>query len=84
MGCLNRDRQRRSLWSRPNSVQTIRFRIWGDGYGDESHYIRVFMAQLRRKLESDPAHPRYFITEPGIGYRLRTNELQPPGSRAKS
>ncbi len=58
--------------------------IWGDGYGDESHYIRVFMAQLRRKLESDPAHPRYFITEPGVGYRLRTNELQAPGSRAKS
>ncbi len=47
--------------------------IWGDSYGDESHYVRVFMAQLRRKLESDSAHPRYLITEPGVGYRLRVD-----------
>ncbi len=45
--------------------------IWGDSYGDESHYVRVFMAQLRRKLEKDSAHPRHFITEPGVGYRLK-------------
>jgi two-component system KDP operon response regulator KdpE len=36
----------------------------------ETHYLRVYLAQLRRKLETDPAHPRHLITEPGIGYRL--------------
>lgn len=46
-------------------------KTWGEGYGDESHYVRVFMAQLRRKLEADSAHPRYLITEPGVGYRLK-------------
>lgn len=46
-------------------------KIWGESYGDESHYVRVFMAQLRRKLETDSAHPRYLITEPGVGYRLK-------------
>jgi two-component system, OmpR family, KDP operon response regulator KdpE len=44
--------------------------VWGPGYEKESHYLRVYMAQLRRKLESDPAHPRHLITEPGLGYRL--------------
>jgi two-component system KDP operon response regulator KdpE len=46
--------------------------VWGPGYGDESHYLRVFMAQIRRKLEPDPSHPRYFITEPGAGYRFES------------
>ncbi|MBX3076535.1 response regulator [Candidatus Obscuribacterales bacterium] len=45
--------------------------IWGEGYGEESHYVRVFMAQLRRKVEEDPARPKYLITEPGVGYRLK-------------
>jgi two-component system KDP operon response regulator KdpE len=44
--------------------------VWGPGYGDESHYLRVFMAQIRRKLEPDPSQPRYFITEAGMGYRF--------------
>ena len=44
--------------------------VWGPGYSEESHYLRVFMAQIRRKLEPDPSHPRYFITEPGVGYRF--------------
>jgi two-component system KDP operon response regulator KdpE len=44
--------------------------VWGPGYEKESHYLRVYMAQLRRKLEVDPAHPRHLITEPGLGYRL--------------
>jgi two-component system KDP operon response regulator KdpE len=44
--------------------------VWGPGYGDESHYLRVFMAQIRRKLEPDPSRPRHFITEPGMGYRF--------------
>jgi len=44
--------------------------VWGPEYHHETHYLRVYMSQLRRKLEPDPAHPRYFITEPGMGYRL--------------
>lgn len=46
--------------------------VWGPGYGDESNYLRVHMAHLRRKLEPDRSHPRYLITEPGIGYRFVT------------
>jgi two-component system KDP operon response regulator KdpE len=45
--------------------------VWGPDYGEETNYLRVFIAQIRRKLEPDPAHPRYFITEPGIGYRYQ-------------
>jgi len=44
--------------------------VWGPQYETETNYLRVFMAQIRRKLEPDPAHPRYFITEPGMGYRF--------------
>lgn len=44
--------------------------VWGPGYGTETNYLRVYMAQLRRKLENDPAHPRHFVTEPGMGYRF--------------
>ena len=44
--------------------------VWGPAYSDETHYLRVFLAQIRRKLEPDPSRPRYFITEPGIGYRF--------------
>lgn len=44
--------------------------VWGPEYGSENHYVRVYMAQLRRKLEADPARPRHIRTEPGIGYRL--------------
>jgi two-component system, OmpR family, KDP operon response regulator KdpE len=44
--------------------------VWGPGYGTESNYLRVYAAQLRRKLEDDPAHPRHLITEPGLGYRF--------------
>jgi two-component system KDP operon response regulator KdpE len=44
--------------------------VWGPAYASESHYLRVYMAQLRRKLEPDPAHPRHLITEPGMGYRF--------------
>ena len=43
---------------------------WGPSYGRESNYLRVYANQLRRKLEPDPGHPRYLVTEPGIGYRL--------------
>ncbi|MQY12103.1 Transcriptional regulatory protein KdpE [Streptomyces sp. RB5] len=44
--------------------------VWGPSYGTETNYLRVYMAQLRRKLETDPAHPRHFVTEPGMGYRF--------------
>jgi two-component system KDP operon response regulator KdpE len=44
--------------------------VWGPEYGDENHYVRVYMAQLRRKLEADSARPRYLRSEPGVGYRL--------------
>ncbi|HEY8477853.1 MAG TPA: winged helix-turn-helix domain-containing protein, partial [Chloroflexota bacterium] len=40
-------------------------------YGEEGHYLHVYIARLRRKIEPDPANPRYVITEPGAGYRLR-------------
>ena len=45
--------------------------VWGPGYEKETHYLRVYLAQLRRKLEDDPARPRHLITEPGMGYRFR-------------
>jgi len=44
--------------------------VWGPPYEDKAHYLHVYMAQLRRKLEGDPARPRYLLTEPGVGYRL--------------
>jgi two-component system, OmpR family, KDP operon response regulator KdpE len=45
-------------------------RVWGPEYGSENHYLHVYMARLRKKLEEDPARPRYIETEVGIGYRL--------------
>jgi two-component system, OmpR family, KDP operon response regulator KdpE len=44
--------------------------VWGPAYASETHYLRVHVANIRRKLELDPARPRYVITEPGVGYRL--------------
>ena len=44
--------------------------VWGPAYAEETNYLRVYLAQLRRKLEPTPAHPRYLVTEPGIGYRF--------------
>lgn len=44
--------------------------VWGPGTGNETHYLRVYMNQLRQKLEADPARPRYLRTEAGVGYRL--------------
>jgi two-component system, OmpR family, KDP operon response regulator KdpE len=45
-------------------------RVWGPEYGSEDHYLHVYMARLRKKLERDPANPRHLTTEPGVGYRL--------------
>ena len=46
--------------------------VWGPAYGGESHYLRVYLAQLRQKLEPEPSMPRHLITEPGMGYRFKT------------
>jgi two-component system, OmpR family, KDP operon response regulator KdpE len=48
--------------------------VWGPQYGEETNYLRVHMAHIRRKLEPDPSRPRYFITEPGMGYRFEGPE----------
>lgn len=45
--------------------------VWGAAHADEVQYLRVYMTQLRHKLETDPARPRFFLNEPGIGYRLK-------------
>jgi len=45
--------------------------VWGPGYEEETHYLRVHVAHIRSKIESEPSRPRHLITEPGIGYRLR-------------
>ena len=44
--------------------------VWGPAHTEQAHYLRVYMGTLRRKLERDPARPRYLLTEPGVGYRL--------------
>ena len=48
--------------------------VWGPKYQEETNYLRLFIAQIRRELEPDPAHPRYFITEPGMGYRFQPKD----------
>jgi len=61
------------LVANPRRVLTHRMllqRVWGDEYGDEPEYVRVYINRLRRKLEDDPSHPRYLQTEPGVGYRF--------------
>jgi two-component system KDP operon response regulator KdpE len=52
------------------SQRQLLHEVWGPQYERETNYLRVYMAQLRRKLEADPAHPEHLITEPGIGYRF--------------
>ena len=47
--------------------------VWGPGASSETHYLRVYMGQLRHKLEANPTRPRYLVTESGVGYRLRTD-----------
>jgi two-component system KDP operon response regulator KdpE len=63
----------RALARNPGKLMThsaLLREVWGRAYGDESHYLHVYISQLRRKLEADPARPRYILTEPGAGYRL--------------
>lgn len=65
------------LWyfvAHPNKVLTHREllqAVWGPDYGDENEYLRVFMNRLRKKIEADPAKPRYLLTEPWAGYRFQ-------------
>lgn len=51
------------------SYEQLLREVWGPTYSKETNYLRVFMTQIRQKLEPEPSHPRYFITEPGIGFR---------------
>jgi two-component system, OmpR family, KDP operon response regulator KdpE len=50
--------------------RTLLQRVWGAEYGDEAEYLRVFIGRLRRKLEREPSHPEYLVTEPGVGYKF--------------
>jgi DNA-binding response OmpR family regulator len=54
---------------------TLLSKVWGHEYRDESQYLRLYITYLRQKLERDPAHPKYILTERGVGYRFR--ELEP-------
>ncbi len=61
----------------PNKVLTDRVllqRVWGPEYGDEGHYLHVYIARLRKKLGADPREPRYLATVPGVGYRLLADD----------
>src|SRR6476659_1794951 len=60
----------------PNRVITHRTRleaVWGEASQEQPEYLRVFMGQLRKKLEADPSNPRYLVTEPWVGYRFNPN-----------
>ena len=67
----------RAFIEHPNKLLTDKMllqRVWGPEYGDEAHYIHVYVARLRKKLEHDPARGRLLATEPGVGYRLLAEE----------
>lgn len=67
----------REISSRPGGLLTHQMllrRVWGPAYGTESHYLRVYVAQLRRKLGDDASNPHLIATEPGIGYRWIANQ----------
>src|SRR5262249_46521039 len=62
---------------------TILREIWGRPYREESNYLHVYISHLRRKIEPDPARPRYLLNQPGVGYRLLNPEAPPqPPPRA--
>ena len=67
----------KALISQPDKVFTDRMllrAVWGPEYGSEAHYLHVYVARLRRKIERDPQRPRHLLTEPGVGYRLVTEQ----------
>jgi DNA-binding response OmpR family regulator len=55
-------------WTMPH--ETLLSKVWGHAYRDETHYLRLYITYLRQKIEPDPAHPRYILTERGLGYRF--------------
>lgn len=60
--------------NRPIPHQRLLQAVWGPDYGGEVEYLRVFVNQLRKKIEPDPSHPRYILTEPWVGYSFRIEE----------
>jgi len=69
------------LATHPGKLMTQRYllqKVWGEGYQEESHYLRVYVANLRKKLERDPSAPARILTEPGVGYRW----MPPPDNHA--
>ncbi|TMC21106.1 MAG: response regulator transcription factor [Chloroflexi bacterium] len=54
--------------------QMLLSQVWGTGYGSEAHYLHVYIGQLRRKIEPDPAHPRFILTVSGVGYRFNGDD----------
>jgi len=67
----------KALLTHPNKVLTDRMllqQVWGPEYSSEGHYLHVYVARLRKKLEADPQRPRHLMTEPGVGYRLLTDD----------
>lgn len=57
--------------------QMLLSQVWGTGYGTEAHYLHVYIGQLRRKIEPDPARPRFILTVSGVGYRFNSEEDSP-------
>jgi two-component system KDP operon response regulator KdpE len=55
--------------------------VWGGEYGEEVDYVWTFVRRIRRKLEPDPEHPRYVLTEPGVGYRMPVPDEPQPSER---
>ena len=80
----------RHLVRNPGRLVTRRWlleQVWGPQYENETSYLRVYLATLRRKLEPNPAQPRYFITEPGMGFRFEPGEgesARPPSDSAET
>jgi DNA-binding response OmpR family regulator len=58
--------------------ETLLSKVWGREYRDEAHYLRLYITYLRQKLEKDPAHPQYILTERGVGYRFKALGQEPP------
>src|SRR6266852_1593692 len=54
--------------------ETLLSKVWGSEYRDEAHYLRLYITYLRQKIEKDPAHPHYILTERGVGYRFKELE----------
>jgi two-component system KDP operon response regulator KdpE len=66
----------KALITHPDRVLTFSMllrQVWGPGYSTEGHYLHVYIARLRKKLEDDPQAPRWILSEPGVGYRLRAD-----------